>query len=214
MVDDDVLTTTLVRIVLEGHGFVVEACHSPFEARTLIESFDPDLVLLDVNLGNGPTGVQLGYVWQRLFPGVAVLYFTQYPTALVNDLMGESEQMNIPVLSKDAVHNADVLVAAIEDVLRGRGQSQAEIDGSDLLFQQLTRTQWEVLELVASGLTNAAIAQERQTSERAVEKQLKLIYEILGLVVNGNHNPRVQAALRYTQAMGMVEHPSSRPTVV
>lgn len=209
VVDDDVLTTTLVRALLEGSGFDVETCHSAIEARAHIESFDPDLVLLDVNLGGGPTGVQLSYAWQRLFPGVALLYFTRYPTALMADLASHPELMSIPVLSKDSVHDSQDLVAAIDEALRGRGQSSEEFDGLDAPLHRLTRTQWRVLELVASGLTNAAIAQERQTSERAVEKQLKLIYETLGLVVNGDHNPRVQAALRYTQSMGVVQRSGS-----
>lgn len=202
IVDDDPLVATLVESLLSARGFATSSCGDATTARQRVAEFDPDLVILDVNLGGGPTGLQLGYVLARLHPELALMYLTRYPTAVIADRAMAEHARHHAVLSKDDVHDADVLIAGVEDALRGRRRG-AELDvARDEQMSSLTRTQWEVLGLVADGLTNSAIAERRNTSERAVEKQLRQIYEILALQSGREVNARVLAALRYRNSMG------------
>lgn len=204
IVDDDPLVTSLLCSVLEREGFDARGCGSTAEARREIEEFDPDLVILDVNLGEGATGAQFGYVLQQTNPGTALMFLTRYPTALATtwDTVGISGE--VPVVSKDDVHDAETLLKAIDSAIRGRMGEANGVSESDPGIQQLTRTQLEVLSLIAQGLTNEAIARRRKVSERAVEKQVKLIYGALGLSGDKDHNVRVMAARRFTRAMGEV----------
>lgn len=202
IVDDDPLVATLVESLLSGRGFVTASCGDATTARQRVAEFDPDLVILDVNLGGGPTGLQLGYVLARLHPELALMYLTRYPTAVIADRAMAEHARRHAVLSKDDIHDVEVLIAGVEDALRGR-RGGAELDiARDEQMSTLTRTQWEVLGLVSDGLTNSAIAERRNTSERAVEKQLRQIYEILGLQSGREVNARVLAALRYRNSMG------------
>jgi DNA-binding NarL/FixJ family response regulator len=202
VVDDDPLVRSLLANVLTGHGFLVETCPDASEARELARQFDPDLAILDVNLGSGPTGVQLGYVLERVHPEIALLYLTRYPTALLAE-SGMSEHLQDQViLAKDDVSDASVVLGAIEDALRGGPRKGTVPSTADQAFRKLTRTQFEVLRLLAQGLTNSAIAEARQTSERAVEKQVKAIYTTLGFESSHEQNARVLAARRFTEVMG------------
>ena len=85
-----------------------------------------------------------------------------------------------------------------------RGGSPPD-DRSEGPLSGLTTTQLEILRLAALGLTNAAIARNRKTQERTVEQRLQAIYAALGIPVNGDVNPRVEAVRRYIQAAGMPE---------
>ena len=202
VVDDDPLVRSLLANLLTSHGFVVETCSDATEARELAREFDPDLAILDVNLGSGPTGVQLGYVLERVHPEIALLYLTRYPTALLAE-SGMSEHLQDQViLAKDDVHDASVVLGAIEDALRDGPRKGSVPSTADEAFRKLTRTQLEVLRLLAQGLTNSAIAEARQTSERAVEKQVKAIYGTLGFESSHEQNARVLAARRFTEVMG------------
>lgn len=206
IVEDEAMVSALLTSVLTSHGFTVASCSDAASARTRVVEFDPDLVILDVNLGTGPTGVQLGYVLSQLHPDVALLYLTRYPAALLADGAMADHVTQHLVISKDDVTDDAVLVRSIEDAMRGQ-TSGADIGGGQL--GALSRTQLRILRLVAEGLTNSAIAEQRQTTEGAVEKQLKLIYSALGLVAGPEQNARVLAALKYVEAMGSarpVEH--------
>jgi len=202
LVDDDVLVRSLVGDLLQRSGFDVRSCSDVTQARQVVEEFDPDLAILDVNLGAGPTGVQLGYVLRQVHPGVGVMYLTRYPTALVTEPGLAEHIAESVVVSKDDVSDPEVLISAVEMALRGSRAAGVSEEGTDAAIRQLSRTQLQVLELLAQGLTNSSIAELRNTSERAVEKHVKLIYENLGLETQGPHNARVLAAKKFLEAMG------------
>lgn len=202
IVDDDAMVRSLVGDLLQRNGFEVTACSDVGTARELVQEFDPDLAVLDVNLGFGPTGVQLGYVLRQLHPEMSVMYLTRYPTALVTEPGLSDHIAQSVVLAKDDVHDPEVVLDAVETALRGAREETALGNGADASIQRLSRAQLQVLELLAQGLTNASIAEMRQTSERAVEKHVKLIYETLGLETHGTHNARVLAAKKFLEAMG------------
>lgn len=65
----------------------------------------------------------------------------------------------------------------------------------------LTRTQSEILCLVAQGLTNSRIAVVRGISQKTVEMHLKNIYDVLEIEATTDQNARVVAALRFAKAM-------------
>lgn len=200
VVDDESFTRSLVESVLQGEGFEVASAADAAEARALLREFDPDLVVLDVNLGVGPTGLQLGFIIERTRPDVALMYLTRYPTALLSAREGSAHLQGKVVLKKDDVTNTGVLLEAIERAMRGRHTS--ERPHGDEQVGGLTVTQREVLQMMAAGMTNAAIARRRETTERAVEKQVKSIYEALGLAATHDTNARVLAAMKYAEVMG------------
>lgn len=68
---------------------------------------------------------------------------------------------------------------------------------------KLTRVQSEILRLTALGLTNGAIARYRSTNERTVEQRLQSVYQALGISINTDVNPRVEAVRRYIMAAGI-----------
>jgi DNA-binding NarL/FixJ family response regulator len=200
VVEDDAFTATLIESVLGREGYEVTVCSDAGSARAVAAQMDPDLALLDVNLGVGPSGVQLGFALEHAHPGLVIMYVTRYPTALVKDGSSAEHLANKVVLSKDDITDADTLTNAIEAALRGQIE-MTTIDG-DAQVRSLTPTQLEILRLLSSGMTNSAIAQYRSTSERAVEKQVKVIYAALGLESDKTTNARVLAALRFAEIMG------------
>ena len=61
----------------------------------------------------------------------------------------------------------------------------------------MTPRQREVLELVAQGLSNAAIARRLIISEKAVVEHVSNIYDTLGLLPSGEEHRRVLAVIRF-----------------
>lgn len=120
---------------------------------------------------------------------------------------------NSVVVSKNDVVDPGELLAAVEAALRGDASGNMSVDALsevDKDFARLTATQREILRLVALGWTNAAIAELRNTQARSVEKQIRIIYDVLGLEARNVHNARVLAAKRYIDVMGPpVQEPSA-----
>jgi len=202
LVEDEPLLASLMGRVLVDSGFVVEICASESEARRTLKTFDPDAALIDVHLGNGPFGLTLAHVLARTHPHVGVLLLSRFEDLSAAGLDHGSMPPNSRFLPKDRLTDRETLIGAIETVLRGGVELAGASDGAGTLAT-LTRTQLAVLHLAARGLTNSAIARRRGTSPKNIEQRLRSVYETLGIPVDGDINPRVEAVRRFIAAAGL-----------
>jgi DNA-binding NarL/FixJ family response regulator len=107
-------------------------------------------------------------------------------------------------LLKDRVFDADQFIDAVRRVAGGGTAMDPQVI-SQLLARtsrdepvgHLTPRELEVLELMAEGRSNAAIAQRLVVTERAVAKHTSNIFAKLGLPPSDDDNRRVLAVLAY-----------------
>lgn len=194
---------SLLAETLRASGFTVDTARSVAAARERIDRFDPDMLLLDISLGNGPTGVHLAHALEITRPDIAILFLTRHPDAASANAEGLSLPTHAGFLRKHMVHDKDYLLAAIESVFAERAadvrQDRVRGDGLDSLSEQALR----VLRLLAEGYSNAEIARRMELSEKSVERWLDTIYRELGLKRGNDVNLRVEAVKRYYLAVGI-----------
>ena len=194
---------TLIAELLSRHSFDVQVAHSAAEARNVVASFDPDAALIDIHLGSGPSGLHLGHVLRQAHPEMGIVFLSRFTDPAVAGLREVDIPEGCGFIAKEQVTDARVLLEALDSALRG----EVVIEGrSDSRLSQLTPTQNEILRLAATGMTNAAIAKHRSTSERTVEMRLKSVYAALGIAVTADVNPRVEAVRQYIEAAGVPAH--------
>jgi len=69
---------SLLSEVLVSQGFVVQTASNTLQARAAVDVFDPDAALLDISLGDGPSGLDLAHVLHRRYPHIALLFLTKH----------------------------------------------------------------------------------------------------------------------------------------
>lgn len=198
VVDDDDFTRTLVTTLVESLGYVVVArVGSVSEAMALADVQDPDLALLDLDLGEGPTGLDLAHGLRRLLPNISIVMLTSYgdPT-----WMGQRREPPVGTryVVKGSVNDSQVLADAIANAL-------ADPLATDSRFRNeapLNEGQWEILRLVAAGYTNAEIARRRSLTEDAVNKAVTRLVRQLNLEVSKDDNARVLLSQAYNRITG------------
>jgi len=202
IVEDEHLVALFLKETLEGAGFEVATAPNAIEALKIAKKFDPDIAVLDINLGEGPTGVELAFVLDKKQPGIALLILTRHPDLRTAGYGPEDIPKDCGFLRKDLINDSSSVVEAIENVVSRKTKIRQDWD-PDRPLGSLSSHQIEILRLAATGLTNAAIAKHRNTSSRAVEQALKSIYESLQIEVSGDINPRVEAVRRFVIAAGV-----------
>ena len=114
-------------------------------------------------------------------------------------------------LLKERVSQVDDLVRALHDVARGgsaldpkvvEGLLARKSSETSSPLRGLTEREHEVLQELATGRSNAAIAKTLFMSERAVEKHVGSVFQKLGLVNESDVNRRVMAVLAFLEATG------------
>lgn len=198
VVDDDAFTRSMLIVAFERLGFDPVCAASARDALECLAQKDPTLAVLDLDLGNGPTGLDLAVAIQGRQPGIAILLITVFRSpALVSPTAKLSPKYGY--LVKDDITSLDVLRSAVKDAFDRQAKCAllpAE-PTSSADAPTITPTQAEVLRLVAMGLSNEAIAARRFTTTRSVEATIQRIYGRLGVTGRGERNPRVEAARMY-----------------
>ncbi|MBA4248072.1 MAG: DNA-binding response regulator [Microbacterium sp.] len=206
--DDSVLLREGLVRVLRDAGLEVVAAFGDAEALlTALPALELDAVVLDVRMP--PTfrdeGVRAAIELRRRHPGIAILLLSQYvEVAYAQELLaagtgGVGYLLKDRVVSLDEVRDALNRVAAGGTVLDPEVITQLMARRVDPL-QSLTAREREVLELMAQGRTNGAIASTLFIGVGAVEKHISAIFTKLALdAAEGDHR-RVLAVLAWLQA--------------
>jgi DNA-binding NarL/FixJ family response regulator len=200
VVEDEALTRSLIVEMLESAGFEVQACSSAVEALRECRYADPDAVITDIDLGPGPSGLDLVENLGRTSPHIAVLILSNYPILRQHPV---NARKRLAYLDKREVGSSATVIQALEAVLRDEVEKRRVADDADAAVARLSRAQLDALRMMAEGLSNAEIAAQRGISKRAAESLIQRTIATLGISPDERLNPRVQAVRIYFQYTGV-----------
>ena len=196
----------LVRL-LEAHGFEIAAAvgSAPALLDALLEQ-RPDVAIIDVRLppSFNDDGLRAALEARRRRPGLPVLVLSQYVEQLYARELLADQAGAVGYLLKDRVFSDDQFVDAIRAVASGGTAMDPEVirkllarRSRDEPMARLTGREREVLELMAEGRSNSAIAQRLFITEKSVSKHSTSIFAKLDLAPSDDDNRRVLAVLAY-----------------
>ena len=202
VVEDQAALRTLIAATLEQANFTVTACGSAAEAVAAFGKADPDVLLSDIHLGGKPDGVDLANILRAKAPYLGLVFFTSFPAHLAFKKT-VTPPSDYAFLHKDHLTSIETLTEAIESALDDSRPALRYGQDSAEELSNLTKSQLELVKLIAAGLSNAEIAEYRGSSLRSVERLINRTFEVLGLG-DFSGNSRVAAANMYTQHYGYV----------
>ena len=202
VVEDEALISGLLVKTLESHNFEVQAAHSAVEAKRLLQHFEPDLALLDIDLGPGPSGIDVAHIINARHKGTGIIFLTKYPDARSAGIDEATIPAHSAFLRKELVGDPNFLVRAINSVLIDEDEVRHD-KSPDRPLAELSKTQMEVLRLLASGYTNAEIARRRNKTLSSVEQLLTGTFAKLGIDTADEINPRIEAVRIFIHAAGI-----------
>jgi DNA-binding NarL/FixJ family response regulator len=203
IVEDEPLMASLLAKSLTEINFQVEIAPDAAKARKAIDRFDPDLILLDISLGDGPTGIHLAHAVRQTRPDIGILILTKHPDAKSATADGLDLPVGVGFLRKHLVNDVSYLLKAIELVLSDQSDQVRQDLPTQSLLAQLGPQALKVLALVAQGYNNTEIAVRMKLSIKSVERWIEAIYKELHIDSKSNINPRVEAARRYYLIAGI-----------
>jgi DNA-binding NarL/FixJ family response regulator len=206
--DDNLLVREGVARVLEGvrDVKVVGVADDYDGLLELIGEQKPDVVLTDIRMppSHGMEGLSVSDRLHDSDPATGVIVLSQYADPQYALALLKRGSARRGYLLKDRIGNREELANAIKQVAAGGSvidpqvvetlvEAQRADEHSPL--QSLTPREREVLALVASGKSNAAIALSLVISKRAVERHIGAIFDKLNLPDEAAASRRVAATL-------------------
>ena len=206
LADDSRLFRAALAELLQSNGCDVLAQVGDAEGlRAAVAQTRPDIAVVDIRMP--PTqqleGLRAAVDIRRDYPEVGVLLLSHHVAAThLADLVGNVAR-GVGYLLKDRATGAD-FVDAIRRVAAGGCVFDPEVVTAMLngprqrdRLAALTPREREVLDLMAQGLSNSAIAGRLRLTAKTVETHVRSIFQRLDLPAELEHHRRVLAVLAY-----------------
>jgi DNA-binding NarL/FixJ family response regulator len=208
--DDSVLLREGIVKLLESEGFDVVGQSGTAEDLMLkVRSYSPDVAVVDIRMPPTHTdeGLRAAQEIREKHPGTGVLVLSQYVEAeYALELLSESAE-GVGYLLKDRVADIKDFASAVRRVGEGGSALDPAIVSQlvgrrrkDDPIDALTPREREVLELMAEGRSNRAVAERLFVTERAIEKHVTSIFTKLHLPASTDDHRRVLAVLALLSA--------------
>jgi DNA-binding NarL/FixJ family response regulator len=160
---------------------------------------------LDIELGKGTNGIDLAHVLSLTHPSAGLIFLTNIPEPRLIGLRNRSVPATAAYLHKQSLTDIDQLIVTIE-ALKHSGSVLIRDDKSRKHpLSKVTSSQLAVMHLVALGMSNKEIAEERNTSVRAVENLLSRACEAAGIEPDSRSNLRVTVARKFFSVIGAIQ---------
>lgn len=175
----------------------------------IVERDRPDVVVLDVRMPPTHTteGLDAALRLRSEWPDLGILVLSQYVETRHAIRLIQAGTDGVGYLLKERVGNLSELIDAVRRVGMGGSVIDPEVVGQLLgrarqhgPLDELTRREREVLELMAEGRSNQAIADALGLSSKTVEAHVNGVFSKLGLEVAPEDHRRVLAVLTYLRA--------------
>jgi DNA-binding NarL/FixJ family response regulator len=209
--EDAYLIREGIRSALEREGEEVEVLEYCVDLPSLLEAVErhrPDVVITDIRMPptNTDEGIQAAATLRETHPEIGVLVISQYVSPHYALKLFEHGSSGRAYLLKERVGHRIQLMEGIREVAGGGSVVdpkvvdvlvEARLRTKNSPLTQLTKREREVLAGVASGKSNAAIADSLFLTKRAVEKNINSLFAKLDFTDDKAVSRRVRAALLF-----------------
>ncbi|MFE2558619.1 response regulator [Streptomyces sp. NPDC059352] len=207
--DSTLLREGLVRLLVEEGHEVVAALGDAMTLVAEVEARRPDVAVVDIRMPPTHTdeGLRAAVEIRERWPDVGVVVLSQHVERSYAARLLAAGAERVGYLLKDRVAQVEEFLDALERVHTGGAALDPEVVRQLVVrsthgdpLARLTPREREVLEVLAQGYTNAAIARQLHLSLSAVEKYLNAVFDKLELHRADGYSRRILAVLRYLES--------------
>jgi DNA-binding NarL/FixJ family response regulator len=208
--EDNYLVREGTAALLQGSDEVELAgtAESLDELLSAVEELRPDVVLTDIRMppSNTTEGIDAARRIRADHPEIGVVVLSQFAEEEYAFELLKDGAAGLGYLLKERVSNLEEIVRALNEVAKGGSVLDPKVVESLVAAKDrmahsplasLTDREREVLENMAQGKNNAAIAKSMFLTERAVEKHINSLFHKLGLSEEVDVHRRVMAVLAF-----------------
>jgi DNA-binding NarL/FixJ family response regulator/class 3 adenylate cyclase len=210
LADDSILLREgIARLLVESGFEVVAQSGTAEDLLRHVAMHKPDVAVVDIRMPPTHTdeGLRAAREIKERFPDTGVLVLSQYVEAgYAMDLLSESAE-GMGYLLKDRVSDVEEFASSVRRVAEGGSALDPTVVSQlvgrsrrDDPIAELTPREREVLELMAEGRSNQAIADQLFVTLRAVEKHVTSIFSKLRLPATTDAHRRVLAVLAFLRS--------------
>ena len=204
IVEDDKILLTMMSGALTSEGFNVLAASDAQSAMQYFDKARPDVVILDIDLGAGPSGIDLANKMRQISGRIAIVFCTSFKD--MRFIQGDylKYPLHTVVLKKADIVNMEKFSNAINEaveLIRESDESRPD-QLHEKYYKDLTALEIELLTLIAGGHSNKQVAAEKGISLKSCENAIARLAKKLEIPAAEQSNQRVLLTRKYLELSG------------
>ena len=204
IVEDDKILLTMMSGALTSEGFNVLAASDAQSAMQYFDKARPDVVILDIDLGAGPSGIDLANKMRQISGRIAIVFCTSFKD--MRFIQGDylKYPLHTVVLKKADVVNIEKFSNAINEaveLIRESDESKPD-QLHEKYYKDLTALEIELLTLIAGGHSNKQVAAEKGISLKSCENAIARLAKKLEIPATEQSNQRVLLTRKHMEISG------------
>jgi DNA-binding NarL/FixJ family response regulator len=165
----------------------------------------PDVAIVDVALGKGPSGVDLVNAMRIKNPKLGVLFSSSFASPRVAKIPAQL-MASCVYLPKNEVTKLETFINRIYDAIRVAAEPEpgSKKNSTPDPFAFLTFSDIQLLELISQGLSNKQIAEEKGITVKSCENAIARLAKKLEVPRDDKINQRVTLSKMYLEFSGKI----------
>jgi len=205
IVENDTFAATFMKRSLEQLDYSsIHVAEDASTAMYLFRQIRPQACLLDIELGSGPNGIDLARAMRKVNPKVGITFLTSIQDPRLINLKGLQLPSGSKYLAKESVSSAEQISQIITESIE-IATLDTQSNKSELISElKLTNGQFELVRMIAEGLSNREIASQKVMTVKSTENAIARLAKRLKITDTGSSSQRVLIAKRYFEMIGKV----------
>jgi DNA-binding NarL/FixJ family response regulator len=178
LLEDEIIVALDLQEILDAAGYITIVTHNVIEAMDVVKKFKPHLVICDINLGNGPSGIDFMIEAKNLLPKLEVIYVT----AFSDQKMVETAELTDPFNYIVKPWNEEQIKVSVNMAFHYLIEKMKK----DSIVDCLSLSEYKILDLIAKQKKSKEIADMLFIAEKTVRNHRYNIIKKLNLPNDNN----------------------------
>lgn len=199
LIEDEAFTRTLLSAALAGPLLEIHSGLSAKYALDTAASTPIDVAVLDLDLGGGPSGIDIAHALRQQHHHMGLVLLTSYSDPRLSSAQERALPLGTRYITKSSLDDLNQLITVI---LQAKSEPLKTERNTHNGKTDLTDHQIDILRQIAAGISNAEIARTLGISDKAVENTVTRIIDVLDIPRDSSLNPRVQLVRAFSSLAG------------
>ncbi len=178
LLEDEIIVALDLQEILDAAGYITMVTHNVNEALEVVKKFKPHLVICDINLGNGPSGIDFMIEAKNLLPKLEVIYVT----AFSDQKMVETAELTDPFNYIVKPWNEEQIKVSVNMAFHYLIEKMKK----DSIVDCLSLSEYKILDLISKQKKSKEIADILFIAEKTVRNHRYNIIKKLNLPNDNN----------------------------
>jgi DNA-binding NarL/FixJ family response regulator len=200
--NDRTLLTMLANSLAQFGQNIAAIASNSTDAIKIFNKTSPDVVILDIDLGDSIDGIELGTIMQKSNPNVGLIFLTSFNDDRFAFISKKEIPKNYIYLRKQEIGNVKTLSDAILESARNLKKSIKSTSSDKSFYSELSDRDVELMRHISKGYSNVKIAKILKIEQKSCENAISRLLKKLEIPAGKDINQRVLVTRKYFELSG------------